>query len=74
MKVGKTDERVIFVMVSSLSCAYVLRFGSMEFQRWAVKMRKKRLQNLILDVRGGSEGQRYSDDRVLPDGLTFMRL
>ena len=41
----------------------------MEFQRWPVVMRKKRLQNLMLDVRGGSEGQRYSDDRVLPDGL-----
>ena len=35
-------------------------------------MRKERLENLHLDVRGGSERQRYSDDRVLPDGLKFM--
>ena len=26
------------------------------------------------DVRGRSENQRYSDERVLPDGLIFMRL
>ena len=37
-------------------------------------MRKERLENLSLDVRDGSERQRYSDERVLPDGLTFMRL
>ena len=35
-------------------------------------MRKERLENLSLDVRGGSERQRYSDERVLPDGLTSM--
>ena len=30
--------------------------------------------NLSLDVRGGSERQRYSAERVLPDGLTLMSL
>ena len=28
--------------------------------------------NLSLDVRGGSERQRHSDERVLPDSLTLM--
>ena len=39
-------------------------------------MRKKRLENLSLAVRGGSERQisRYSDERVLSDGLTLMSL
>ena len=37
-------------------------------------MRKERLENLSLDVRGGSERQRYSDEQVLPDGLIFMSL
>ena len=37
-------------------------------------MRKERLENLSLDVRGGSERQRYSDERVLTDGLTLMSL
>ena len=32
------------------------------------------LENLSLDVRGGSERQRYSDERILPDGLTFISL
>ena len=35
-------------------------------------MRKERFENLSLDVRGGSERQRYSDERVFPDGLTSM--
>ena len=38
-------------------------------------MRKKWLENLSLDIRGGSERQRYLDERrILPDGLTFMSL
>ena len=37
-------------------------------------MRKERLENLSLDVRGESERHRYSNERVLPDGLTFMSL
>ena len=37
-------------------------------------MRKERLENLSLDVRGETERQRYSDERVVPDGLTFMSL
>ena len=37
-------------------------------------MWKGRLENLILNVRGGSERQRISDERVLPDGLTLMSL
>ena len=35
-------------------------------------MQKERLENLSLEVRGGSERIRYSNERVLPDGLTFM--
>ena len=35
---------------------------------------KERLENLSLDGRGESERQRYSDERVLPDGSTFMSL
>ena len=38
------------------------------------EMRKERLENLSMDLRGGSERPRYSDERVLPDGLTFMSL
>ena len=37
-------------------------------------MRKERLENLSLDVRGGSKREKYSDERVLPDGLTLMSL
>ena len=37
-------------------------------------MRKERLENLSLNVRGGSERERYSDERVLPDGLTLLSL
>ena len=37
-------------------------------------MRKEWLDNLSLDVRDGSERQRYSDEQVLPDGLTLMSL
>ena len=37
-------------------------------------MRKERLKNLSLDVRGESERQRYSNERVLSDGLTFVSL
>ena len=37
-------------------------------------MRKKRLENLSLDVRGGSESQRYLNEQVLSDGLTLMSL
>ena len=48
--------------------------GRWELQRWRVEMRKQRLKNISLDERGGSEKQRYSDERVLPDGLTFMSL
>ena len=48
--------------------------GGSEFQRWGTEMRKERLDNLDLDVRGGSERQRYSDERGLPDGLSFMSL
>ena len=36
-------------------------------------MWKERLENLSLDVRGGNE-RRMSDERVLPDSLTFMSL
>ena len=32
------------------------------------------LENISFDVRGGSERQRNSDERVFPDGLTFMSL
>ena len=35
-------------------------------------MRKERLDNLSLDVRG--RRCKYSDERVLPDGLTVMSL
>ena len=38
------------------------------------EMWKKRLENLISDIRGGSEVQRYSDERVLPDDLILMSL
>ena len=37
-------------------------------------MRKERLENLSLNVIGGNERQWFSDERVLPDGLTFMTL
>ena len=37
-------------------------------------MRKERSENLSSDVKGGNERQRYSDERVLPDGLTSMSL
>ena len=37
-------------------------------------MRKERLENLGLDVKGGSERQNYLDEPVLPDGLTLMSL
>ena len=40
----------------------------MEIQRWGAGLRKEGLENLSLDVRGGS------DERVLPDSLTFMSL
>ena len=43
-----------------------------EFQRQGAEMRKEWLENLSLDVR--SERPRYSDERVLPDGLIFMRV
>ena len=39
-----------------------------------MEMRKERLENLSLYVRGESERRRYSDERVLQDGLTFMSL
>ena len=48
--------------------------GGRDFQRLGAEMRKERLDNLSLDVRGGSERHRYSDERVLQDGLTFMSL
>ena len=51
-----------------------MRLGAREFQRRGAEIRIERLENLTLDVRGGSERQRYSDERVLPDGLTFMSL
>ena len=35
-------------------------------------MRTERFENLSLDVRCRSERQRYSDERVLPDGVIFM--
>ena len=35
-------------------------------------MRKDRLENLILDVSGESERQRYSDEQHMPHGLTLM--
>ena len=35
-------------------------------------MQKERLENLSLDARDGSERQRYPNERVLSDGLTFM--
>ena len=37
-------------------------------------MQKERLENLSLGGRGGSERQRYSDERVLSDGLRLMSL
>ena len=77
LKVDETDEKVIFiifVIILSLKCALVLRLGGRDFLRWGAEMRKKRFENLILDVRGGSERQRYSAERVLLDGLTFMSL
>ena len=37
-------------------------------------MQVERLENLSLDVRRGSQRQRYSDERVLSDGLTFKSL
>ena len=37
-------------------------------------MRKERLENLSLDVSDGSERPRYSDEQLLPDGLTLMSL
>ena len=46
----------------------------MEFQRQCAKMRKERFENLCLYVGCRSERQRYSDERVLPDGLIFMSL
>ena len=48
--------------------------GGREFQRWGAEMRKERLEILSLDVRGESERQRHSHERVLPVGLTFMSL
>ena len=78
MKVDETDERVIFVtfvMVSSLSSltgAYVLRLEDREFQRQGAEMRKERFENLSFDVRCRSERPRYSEERVLPDGLILM--
>ena len=32
------------------------------------------VEEISLDVIGGSKTLRYSDERVLPDGLTFMSL
>ena len=37
-------------------------------------MRKKWLENLSLDVSDESESLRYSNEQVLPDGLTLMSL
>ena len=37
-------------------------------------MWKERLENLSLDVSGGSEIQRYLDEQLLPDGLKLMSL
>ena len=45
-----------------------------EFQRQGAEMRKEQFENLSLDVGCRSERQRYSDERVLPDGLIFMSL
>ena len=38
------------------------------------EMWQERLDNLCLNVRGGSERQRFLDEQVLADGLTFMSL
>ena len=35
-------------------------------------MRNERLVNFSLDSSGGSERQRYSDERFMPDGLILM--
>ena len=37
-------------------------------------MRKERLENLSFHVSGGSQTQRFLDERVFPDGLTLMSL
>ena len=50
----------VFVIDRCISSEVVGR----KFQCWGAEMRKERLQNLSFDVRGGSERQRYSDERV----------
>ena len=46
-----------------------LRLVGREFQRCGEAFRIERSENLSLDVSGGRERQRWSDDRVLPVGL-----
>ena len=60
----------VFVAESCISS----EVGGRKFQRLDAEMRKERLENLNLDRRGESERQRYSDDRVFSDGLTFISL
>ena len=69
LKVSETDELVIFVIFVMVSFR-----GGRGFQRLGAEMRKERLENSGLHVRGGTERQRYSDERVLPDGLALMSL
>ena len=65
---------MIFVTVSSLTGAQILRLGDVEFGGGGAQMRKGLLENLSFNVRDGNERQRYSDERDLPDDLIFMSL
>ena len=39
-----------------------------------IEFRKERSENLSLEVRGGREKQRWSEERAVPEGLILIRL
>ena len=51
-----------------------LRLIGSGFQRRGKELQNERSENLSLDVRGGRERRRWSEERVLPVGLILIRL
>ena len=56
------------------NCEKDLRLAHRELQRRVDESRKERSPNISLEERDGRERQRWSEERVLSEGLIFMRL
>ena len=57
-----------------LKCKKDLRSVGRESRRRGEKLRKERSEHLSLAVSGGREKKKWSDERVLPVGLIFVKL